>query len=92
MEYNIEDAKKELQEVNNVLSCYMKKKRALQSFILEENDRLKNITSPKSKAWFLKHDPNFIEEHGRERTQEEVARLMGYSLKQVQRFLNEKDS
>ena len=91
MEYNIEDAKKELREVNNCLSLYMKKKRALQTFIQDENDRIKMIASPKSKAWELKHDRTFIEEHGRERTQQEVARLMGYSLKQVQRFLNEKE-
>ena len=88
----IESAKDELREVNNHLSFYMKKKRALQTFIEEENDRLKDIASPKSKAWELKHDENFIKEHGRERTQVEVARLMNYSLKQVQRFLKEKDS
>lgn len=90
--YTLDIAKEELREVNNVLSCYMKKKRALQSFIIEENDRAKSISSPKTKAWELKHDIDFVKEHGRERTQEEVARLMNYSLKQVQRFLNEKDT
>ena len=34
----------------------------------------------------------FIKEHGRERTQKEVARIMNYSERQVSRFLNEKDS
>ena len=90
--YSLEQAKKELQEVNNVLSCYMKKKRAIQDFILEENNRVKEISSNKSKAWELKHDTDFIQEHGRERTIEEVARLMSYSPRQVQRFLKEKDS
>lgn len=88
--YDLDKAKEELREINNVISCYMKKKRAVQNYILEENDRMKNISSPESKAWELKHDTTFIEEHGRERTIEEVARLMGYSIRQVQRFLKEK--
>lgn len=88
MEYNIDKAKEELQEVNSVLSCYMKKKRALQTYILEHNE----YGNLESKAWLLKHDPTFIKEHGRERTQEEVARIMGYSARQVRRFLKEKDS
>lgn len=88
--YDLDKAKEELREINNIISCYMKKKRAVQNYILEENDRMKNISSPESKAWELKHDTTFIEEHGRERTIEEVARLMGYSIRQVQRFLKEK--
>ena len=91
MEYNIEDAKKELREVNNCLSLYMKKKRALQTFIQDENDRIKMIASPKSKAWELKHDKEFIKEHGRERTIKEVARLMNYSERQIQRFLQKEN-
>lgn len=87
----LDDAQIELRQINNCLSYYMKRKRALQEYILNENDRLKNIASPQSKAWELKHDRAFIEEHGRERTQQEVARKMGYSLKQVQRFLKEKE-
>ena len=92
MEYTINSAKEELREVNNCLSLYMKKKRALQTYIQEENDRLKNLASPKSRAWELIHDQEFIKEHGRERTQKEVARIMNYSERQVSRFLNEKDS
>lgn len=92
MEYTIENAKEELRVINNNLSLLMKKKRAVQTFIEEENDRIKGIASPRARAWELKHDKVFIAEHGRERTQEEVARLMNYSLKQVQRFLKEKDS
>lgn len=90
--YTIEEATEELREINNVLSCYMKKKKAIQSFIQEENDRVKHITSSETKAWELKHDTKFIAEHGRERTIEEVARLMNYSPRQVLRFLKEKDS
>ncbi len=90
--YDLNKAKEELREINNVLSFYMKKKRAIQDYILEENDRIKNIASSKTKAWELKHDTEFIQEHGRERTIEEVARLMSYSPRQIQRFLKEKDS
>lgn len=88
---DLEKAKEELREVNNNLTLLMKKKRALQTFILEENDRLKKIASPESKAWELKHDSEFIKEFGRERTIEEVARLMSYSPRQIQRFLTNKD-
>lgn len=88
---DLEKAKEELREVNNNLTLLMKKKRALQTFILDENDRLKKIASPESKAWELKHDSEFIKEYGRERTIEEVARLMSYSPRQVQRFLTKKD-
>ncbi len=88
---DLEKAKEELREVNNNLTLLMKKKRALQTFILDENDRLKKIASPESKAWELKHDSEFVKEHGRERTIEEVARLMSYSPRQVQRFLTKKD-
>ena len=88
---DLEKAKEELREVNNNLTLLMKKKRALQTFILDENDRLKKIASPESKAWELKHDSEFIKEFGRERTIEEVARLMSNSPRQIQRFLTNKD-
>ena len=90
--YDLEQAKEELRKVNNILSLKMKEKRALQNFIQDENDRVKGIASNESKAWELKYDTTFIAEHGRERTIEEVARLMGYSPRQVQRFLNKKDT
>ena len=86
------EAKEELREVNAQLTLFMKKKRALQTFIQEENDRLKGIASPKSKAWELKTDCEFVKLHGRERTTKEIAILMNYSERQVQRFLSkEKD-
>lgn len=91
MEYNIDKAKEELREVNNCLSLYMKKKKALQSFIQDENDRVKHIATPRSKAWELKHDKEFIKTYGRERTIKEVARLMNYSERQVQRFLQKEN-
>lgn len=88
----LKEAEERLRKVNNNLTLLMKEKKALQTFILEENDRIKDIASPESKAWELKHDNTFVKEHGRERTIEEVARLMNYSPRQVQRFLKEKDS
>ena len=92
MKYTLDSAKEELREVQNNLSLLMKKKRALHTFIQDETDRIKQLASPRSKAWELKHDETFIKEHGRERTQKEIARLMYYSERQVNRFLNEKDS
>lgn len=87
-----ESAIEELKEVNNHLSFWMKKKRALQTFIQDENDRELNLSSPIAKAWQLYNDPEFIKTYGRKRKQEEVALLMGYSVRQVNRFLKEKDS
>lgn len=86
---NREEAIEELKSVNNNLTLLMKKKKALQSYINEENERLGGIESPKQKAWRLKKDTKFIEKYGRERTDQEVADEMYYSLRQVQRFLNE---
>ena len=91
MEYSVNDAKNELRQVNNMLSLLMKKKKALQTFILEETERAKDIASPKSKAWELKHDLDFVKEYGRERTIEEIAIKMNYSTKQIQRFLKQKE-
>lgn len=87
----LNDAQLELREVNNTLTYYMKRKKALQEYIQEENNRLKDIASPRSKAWELKHDTEFIELYGRERTAKEIGRLMGYCERQVRRFLNEKE-
>lgn len=89
---NKDDAMKELRQVNNNLTLLMKKKRALQTYIQEENDRLKGIATPKARAWELKNDENFIKEHGRERTPKEIARLMNYSERQIRRFLQENTS
>lgn len=86
-----EEAIEELKHVNNSLSLLMKKKNALKTFIQEETDRLKEINSNRSKAFDLKYDEDFIKEHGRERTTEEIAIIMNYSKRQVQRFLQKKD-
>lgn len=91
MKYTLDSAKEELREINNVLSLYHKKRRALQSFIEEENNRLKGIASKEARAWELKHDSKFIADYGRERTSKEIARVMKYSERQVQRFLEKKE-
>ena len=86
---NIEKAKEELREVNNSLTLLMKQKKALQKYINDENDRLKGEASPKSKAYELKTDIEFVKLYGRERTCQEIGRIMGYSERQIQRFLKE---
>ena len=84
-----DEAIEELKKVNNSLTLLMKKKKALQSFIEEENTRIRGVESPKQKAWKLKKDPEFIKKYGRERSTKEVAEEMYYSIRQVQRFLGE---
>lgn len=87
---NREKAIDELKKINNSLSLLMKKKRALQTYIQNEEDRLNNISSPEYRARDLRNDEKFIKEHGRKRTPREIARLMNYSERQIQRFLQEK--
>lgn len=88
---SINKAQDRLRIINNQLEFLHSEKRALKSFIEKETDRLKDIASPTSKAYELKKDVKFIEEHGRERTAKEIGRLMGYSERQIQRFLEEKN-
>lgn len=88
---SINEAQKKLRIINNQLELLHTEKRALKSFIEKETDRLKDISSPISKAYELKKDAKFIEEHGRQRTNEEIGRLMGYSERQIYRFLKEKN-
>lgn len=83
-----EQAIQELTKVNNNLTLLMKKKRALQEFIQSENNRINN-TDQKAIALSLKNDEEFIKIHKRQRTSKEIARLMNYSERQVQRFLKE---
>lgn len=83
-----EQALQELSKINNNLTLLMKKKKALQSFIKDEEDREKGL-EPKTWAWSLKNDEEFIKLHHRRRTSKEIARIMNYSERQVQRFLKE---
>ena len=83
-----EQALQELSKINNNLTLLMKKKKALQSFIKDEEDRINN-TDPKARAWSLKNDEEFIKLHHRKRNTKEIARIMNYSERQVQRFLKE---
>ena len=83
------EAKEELKEVNTQLTLYMKKKKALQEFINEEERKIKQHTDPRLRAFALKKDTEFITLYGRERTAKEIARIMHYSERQVQRYLKE---
>jgi hypothetical protein len=86
-----EKALEELEKVNNNLTLFMKQKIALQKYIEDEDKRLKELKeSNRTRAIQLQKDKTFIEEHGRERTAKEIARLMNYSERQVQRFLQKK--
>lgn len=89
---NREKALEELEKVNNNLTLFMKQKMALQKYIEDEDKRLQELTNNINRAHALKKDKQFIEEHGRERTSKEIARLMNYSERQIYRFLqNKKD-
>ena len=80
----------ELIKVNNNLTYLMKKKRALQDYIRAEEDRIKGI-DPRQRIWELHNDEEFIKQYGRKRKSQEIAIIVGYSQRQVQRFLKEKD-
>ena len=84
-----EKAIDELKEVNNALTCLMDKKRALKRYIQNEDDRINGIPNPRLRSLELKKDNNFIKEHGRERTTREIAQILHYSERQINRFLKE---
>lgn len=76
----------ELIKVNNNLTLLMKKKKALQKFIKDEEDRIEEL-DPRERAYRLLYDEEFIKLHHRKRKIEEIARIMNYSDRQVRRFL-----
>jgi vacuolar-type H+-ATPase subunit E/Vma4 len=76
----------ELIKVNNNLTLLMKKKKALQSFIKSEEDRLEGI-DPRERAYLLLYDEEFIKLHHRKRKIKEIGQIMGYSERQVNRLL-----
>lgn len=76
----------ELIKVNNNLSLLMKRKRALQDFIKAEEDRIREI-DPRERAYKLQFDDKFIQEYKRPRKPKEIGQIMGYSEKQIRRFL-----
>ena len=84
------EAEEELKSVNSQLTLFMKKKKALQDFIQEENERLERLDNPITKIWKLKKDKEFLATYGRERTAREIGILVGYSERQVQRYLAKK--
>lgn len=76
----------ELIKVNNNLTLLMKKKKALQSFIKDEEDRIEGI-DPRERAYQLQYDKDFIDRYKRPRKPKEIANIMSYSEKQIRRFL-----
>ena len=76
----------ELIKVNNNLTLLMKKKKALQSFIKSEEDRLEGL-DPVERAYRLLYDEDFIKLHHRKRKPKEIGQIMGYSERQINRFL-----
>lgn len=76
----------ELIKVNNNLTLLMKKKKALQSFIKSEEDRLEGI-DPRERAYLLLYDEEFIKLHHRKRKSREIGQIMGYSERQINRLL-----
>ena len=72
--------------MNNNLTLLMKKKKALQSFIKSEEDRLEGI-DPRERAYLLLYDEEFIKLHHRKRKIKEIGQIMGYSERQINRLL-----
>lgn len=85
----IESAKEEIKAINNQMTLYMKKKKALQYFIEQETNRLMGIKSLKEEIIDLYNDPKFIKEHGRKRYYWEIGNIVGYSQSSIQRIMNE---
>lgn len=83
---DLETAKKELQETNNILTLYMKKKKAIQEYIQLETDRLTGVHSVEDKILELYNDPDFIKKNGRRRYYFEIGNIVGYSQSSIQRF------
>jgi hypothetical protein len=85
----IESAKEEIKAINNQMTLYMKKKKALQYFIEQETNRLMGVKSLKEEILDLYNDPKFIKEHGRKRYYWEIGNIVGYSQSSIQRIMNE---
>lgn len=76
----------ELIKVNNNLTLLMKKKKALQSFIKSEEDRIEGL-DPVERAYQLLYDEEFIKLHHRKRKPKEIGQIMGYSERHINRIL-----
>lgn len=85
----IESAKEEIKAINNQITLYMKKKKALQCFIEQETNRLMGVKSLKEEIIDLYNDPKFIKEYGRKRYYWEIGNIVGYSQSSIQRIMNE---
>lgn len=86
---SLESQKEELKEINNQMTLLMKKKKAIQEYIKQENDRLIGIKSIEDTIIELYEDPDFIKQNGRRRYYWEIGNIVGYSQSSIQRFFIE---
>ena len=86
---SLESQKEELKEINNQMTLLMKKKKAIQEYIKQENDRLIGIKSIEDTIIELYEDPDFIKQNGRRRYYWERGNIVGYSQSSIQRFFIE---
>ena len=87
-EIELEEAKENLQKINNQLTLLMKLKKATQDFIKEETDRKLGIKSVESKILDLYNDPEFIKKTGRRRYYWEIGNIVGYSTSSIQQYFS----
>lgn len=87
-EIELEEAKENLQKINNQLTLLMKLKKATQDFIKEETDREMGIKSVESKILDLYNDPEFIKKNGRRRYYWEIGNIVGYSTSSIQQYFS----
>ena len=87
-EIELEEAKENLQKINNQLTLLMKLKKATQDFIKEETDRKMGIKSVESKILDLYNDPEFIKQNGRRRYYWEIGNIVGYSQSSIQQYFS----
>lgn len=86
---SLETQKEELIEINNQLRLLRKKKKAIQQYIEDENNKNIGLKGIKDRAYDLREDPVFIKEHGRRRYYWEIGNILGYCEKSISRIFNE---
>lgn len=86
---SLETQKEELIEINNQLRLLRKKKKAIQQYIEDENNKNIGLKGIKDRAYDLREDPEFIKTHGRRRYYWEIGNILGYCEKSISRIFNE---
>lgn len=88
MQINVENQKEELKKINNQMTLLMKKKKAIQEYLKQENDKIIGINSIEEKIMDLYEDREFIKKNGRKRYYWEIGNIVGYSSRSIQRFFD----